>query len=296
MRPIYKAWFCHIEVTNYCQKKCIYCSRWTGHLRDDQYFYSTLDEIENALETLLPKKKGMITWPNRIGIQGGEPTLHPQFKEICELLQKYDSKRRFGLWTYGGEYFKEYKSLIDKTFGMLAYNEHNKYQQNTCKHQPATVAIGEAVPDKKLRDALIDQCFVQLNWCPTIARNKAYFCEVAYGIDTLFDLGCGWDLEYNWFEKVPGQFDDQVNSYCHMCGMPVPMERQLLCEKKELITPKILKLMKKKKLKYTDENWVTVFDKKFTYDEIKENLKVWDPRNFWGDRHPDNPNRYGIKI
>jgi organic radical activating enzyme len=296
MRPIYKAWFCHIEVTNFCEKMCIYCSRWTRHLRDDQYYFSSLDEIEKALQTLIPKKKSAHPWPNRIGIQGGEPTLHPEFEQICELLLKYDVKARYGLWTYGGSKFQAYKPLIDKTFGMLAYNEHNKHQVNVCKHQPATVSIQEAIPNKELRDKLIDQCFVQLNWCPTISQGKAYFCEVAYGIDRLFEIDAGWSLDYDWFMKEPGQFKDQVDSYCYMCGMPVPMERQLLCNNKELVTPKLLERMKNNNLKFTSDKWVDVFNKQFTYEEIKENLKTWDPRNFWGDRHRDNPHRYGIKI
>jgi len=294
MRPIYKAWFCHIEVTNYCEKTCVYCSRWTRHLRKDQYFYMTLDEIDFALETLMPKKKSAMEWPNRIGIIGGEPTLHPEFEDICKLLLKRGPKSRYGLWTYGGKIFNENKGLIDKTFGLLAYNEHNENQQQTCKHQPATVAIGEAVKDEKLQKKLIDNCWVQLNWCPSIAQNKAYFCEVGYGIDRLFDLNAGWPLDYNWFTKVPGDFDDQVDSYCHLCGMAVPMERQLLNDKKELITPKLLDCMKRKGLKYTGSNSVNIFEDTFTLEQIKENLKTWDPRNYRGDTCFDNPARYCI--
>ena len=299
MRPIYQAWFCHIEVTNYCEKSCIYCSRWTRHLRPDQYFYMTLDEIEFALETLLPKTwpgNSHMKWPNRVGIIGGEPTLHPEFEAICELLLKYDSSNRFGLWTYGGRAYDYYKSLIDKTFGLVAYNEHNKEQEKTCKHQPATVAIGEAVPDKELRDKLIDNCWVQLNWCPSIAQGKAYFCEVAYGIDRLFNLNSGWDLDYEWFVKVPGEFDDQVSSCCHLCGMAIPMQRQLLNDRKESITPNLLAMMKDHDLRYTGEKSVDIFDDKLSLEQIKENLKTWDPRNYRGDTCQDNPARYGIKI
>jgi len=294
MRPIYKAWFCHIEVTNYCQKTCVYCSRWTRHLRSDQYFYATLDEIDAALETLIPTKKSATEWPNRIGIQGGEPTLHPEFEKICELLLKRGPKSKYGLWTYGGEKFNEYRSLIDKTFGMLGYNEHNESQVNTCKHQPATIAIGEAVPDKDVREYLIDNCFVQLNWCPTIAQDKAYFCEVANGIDRLFGLNSGWPLDYDWFMKVPGEFQDQVDACCNLCGMPIPIERQLLCNNKEKMTPKLLERMKKLNLARTSEKFIDVFDEKLTIEQLRKNSKTWDPRNFRGYR--DNPYRYGLKL
>jgi len=290
MKPIYKAWFCHIEVTNFCEKTCIYCSRWTRHLRKDQYFFMTLDEIDRALETLLPRKKSALAWPNRIGIMGGEPTCHPEFEEICKLILKRAPKERYGLWTYGGKVFNEYRSLINNTFGMLAYNEHNEQQQKACKHQPATVAIGEVVEDDALRAKLIDNCFVQLKWCPSIAQGKAHFCEVAYGIDRLFELNSGWPIDYEWFMKTPAQFKDQVDACCHLCGMALPMERQLLCNKKELVTPKLLELMRSKGLKFTDDKWTELFTEKFNLDQIRENQKTWDPRNFWGNK--DRPERY----
>lgn len=296
MKPIYQAWFCHIEVTNFCEKSCVYCSRWTRHLRPDQYFYMTLDEIDAALETLIPSKKSATAWPSRIGIQGGEPTLHPQFEQICQLLLKRATKAKYGLWTYGGKRFNEYKGLIDKTFGMLAYNEHNEDQKKVCKHQPATIAIGEAVIDKKVQAYLIDNCFVQLKWCPTIAQDKAHFCEVAYGIDRLLELRSGWPAEYNWFMKTPDEFKDQVNACCFLCGMPIPIERQLLCNNKERITPKLLKRMQDLNLAYISDKYVEVFDKKLTVEELRENAKTWDPRNFRGDRQTDNPFRYGIKL
>ena len=141
---------------------------------------------------------------------------------------------------------------------------------------------------------MIDQCFVQLKWCPTIAQDRAYFCEVANGIDRLFELDAGWKLDYDWFMKCPGDFNDQISSYCHMCGMALPMERQMLCNSRELVTPNLLDLMKSKKLNRTSDKHVEIFDKQFTYDEIKENLKTWDPRNFRGLN--DNPARYGIVI
>jgi len=292
MRPFYRSWMCCIDITNYCEKKCIYCSRWARHLRPDQYFYMTLDEIDFALETLMPKKKSATAWPSRIGIIGGEPTLHPDFEKICELLARRGPKARYGLLTYGGKKHDEYFGLIKRTFDFVAMNEHTEAQKMVCRHQPATVAIGEAVPDKVLRDKLIDNCWVQHNWCPSIAQDKGYFCEVAYAIDHLFELNCGWKLDYNWFMKEPNDFKDQVDACCHLCGMAVPMERQLLSNNKELITPKLLELMKSKNLKFTGDRSVDIFKENFDLKQIKENFKNWDPRNYRDEQ--DNINRPGF--
>ena len=293
MRPFYKSWFCMLDITNYCEKTCVYCSRWARHLRPDQYFFMTLDEIDFALETLMPIKKSATAWPSRIGLIGGEPTLHPDFEQICKLLLKRAPKEKYGLISYGGKVYKEYLGLIKKTFGLIEINEKNEDQKKVCRHQPATIAIGEAVPDDSLREKLVDNCWVQLNWCPTIAQDKAYFCEVAYAIDYLFELDCGWKVDYDWFVKMPAQFKDQVDMCCHLCGMPVPMERQLLNNNKEMITPKLLELMKSKNLKFTGDKVVEVFEETLNLDQVKENLKTWDPRNYRQDLYADNPTRPG---
>lgn len=283
MKPINNAWFCHIELTNFCEKACVYCSRWRRHLRPDQYFYMGLDEIEQALEVLMPTKKSAHAWPSRIGIIGGEPTLHPEFVEICDLLRHRAPAAKYGLWTYGGPRFVEYKPLIDKTFAFIALNEHNESQIAVCKHQPATIASGEVIDDPYLWRQLIDNCWVQLNWCPSIARDRAFFCEVAYGIDHLFGLDGGWPVDYNWFMKTPDQFRDQVDKYCHLCGMAVPFTRQLLKDEKEIVTPGLLQMMRDRGLKRTSDRWVTVFDKKLTPDQVQAHRSGWDPRNYRGD-------------
>ena len=81
MKPIKEAWFCNIDITSKCFMTCLYCSRYTKHLRDDQKYDMTLEVFEKTLDTLK-------NWPNRIGIIGGEPIMHDQFEEIC-----YDFKK-----------------------------------------------------------------------------------------------------------------------------------------------------------------------------------------------------------
>ncbi len=67
-----------------------------------------LKTLEKALDSL-------DGFPGGIGIMGGEPTLHPQFKEICLLLQKKVPAQKRYLWTSGHKW-KNYRSIIRKRF------------------------------------------------------------------------------------------------------------------------------------------------------------------------------------
>jgi len=286
MKPIYEAWFCHIEVTNFCWKDCVYCSRFSRHIRKDQRVHMSLDEIEQAL-------KSLADWPSGIGIIGGEPTIHPQFKEMCTLLLDYFPASKYGLWSTGGKRYDENLGIIKETFKrLIAYNEHNETQQSVCRHQPATLAINDLVKDEELKKQLIDNCWVQKNWCPSIGHKGAFFCEVAYAIDTILDGAGGYSVVPGWWKKEPKDFKDQVDRYCGFCGMSVPFTRQLLKDKKELISIGNYHLYKSLNLPCMSDNDVEIFDETLEKNDIQKFSAGWDPQNYRGDVISDGVHQY----
>ena len=88
------------------------------HVPENKRYNLSLDEIEKTLVAY----KG---FPERIGIIGGEPLIHPQFDEICNLLLKYNRKEKYGLWTSINPNKSKYKDAIQKTFGSIFINEHS---------------------------------------------------------------------------------------------------------------------------------------------------------------------------
>lgn len=277
MQPIYKAWCVQIDITNHCFLSCLYCSRYNRHLRQDQRRHMTLEQVEAALDSLLD-------WPNTIGIIGGEPLLHPDFPQITKMIRKRFPAEKMGLWTSGGKNFKEYIPYINRTFTQGGLNEHSLEQLKTCKHQPLTVAINDVVPDKELRRLLIDDCWVQRTWCPTINHFGAYFCEVAAAQDVLLHDGKhAWPVEPGWWKKTPDQFQDQVEVFCGKCGMAVPMETELILNKRQKISKSLFQLFVEKKLERVTEKDLEVFEHVFTREEIMENIKTWYPGNYRGD-------------
>lgn len=241
----------------------------------------TLEQVEQALKSLKD-------WPAKIGIIGGEPLLHPQFEEICELIQQRFPAEKMGLWTSGGPKWSQNEDLARRTFGFIAFNEHNAEQKAVCKHQPLTIAIEEAVPDLILRKELIDDCWVQRTWCATINHFGAYFCEVAAAQDVLLNEGThAWPVTEDWWKKDPAQSQDQVDQFCGKCGMALPIERELIQKKTEKFTPGLLSLFNSRNLHKISNDDVEVVTRKFTREQIAANKGDWCPGNYRGDLHDD---------
>lgn len=280
MKPIYNAWFCQIELTSYCGRDCLYCSRYSKHVKKNNRQHMPLNILKDALCSL---KK----WPSKIGIIGGEPILHPEFEKCCEIIQEIYPRDKMGLWTSGGTRFNKLRSIIDKTFGFVAYNEHNKAQQELCYHQPLTLAISDIVPNLSLQKELIDDCWVQRTWCPTIGVKGAFFCEVACALDLILEGPGGYKIEPKWWDKKPEEFQDQVNRYCHLCGMAIPYKRELIKNNIEKFSPTTVKLFREHNLPNMENDKIEIIVDQLTKDELIENAKTWFPGNYRGDLHSD---------
>lgn len=224
-------WYSHIELTNHCPiGDCLYCSRYERHIPKEKLYHMTLAQVEEALYSY-------IGFPNKIGIIGGDPLVHPEFDKVCELLLKYGDKTRYGLWTSIDPKKSKWKDSIEKTFHYIAYNEHNPSQLKVCKHTPITLASIDMVPNKELRKELQSQCYFRNRWCSTINTNGAFHCEIAAALAYLFEEK-GWPLTPEWWKR---DWHDQ-QSLCDLCGGCIPQEGQLIGNKKQKISKTLLDL------------------------------------------------------
>jgi Radical SAM superfamily/4Fe-4S single cluster domain len=288
MIPIYENWCVQIDVTNHCFLSCLYCSRYNRHLRKDQRSHMSVEQFRTALDSLR-------AWPAKIGVIGGEPLLHPQFTQLCDEIRQRFPREKMALWTSGPKQFKEHRALVDATFGFVAYNEHNEEQQRTCKHQPLTVSIEEAVPDARLRATLIDDCWVQRTWCATINHFGAYFCEVAAAQDVLLNEGVNaWPVTPDWWVRTPAEFAAQAEKFCGRCGMALPIDRELIQNQTEKFSPGLLQLFRDRGLRKVGERDVAIFDRRLSVEEVRENVKRWAPGNYRGDLHEDGAAPEGL--
>lgn len=271
MKPIYEAWCIQIEVTNACPNRCAHCTRAVRHVRKP--YFMSLEEIDRALESL----KG---WPKVVGCMGGEPTIHPQFEEVCLLYQKHFPRHQCGLWTSGGPAFEKHRKVISETFGKMLYNDHSEVG----KHQPFLLAIEETVDDERLRNELIEKCWVQRLWSPSINTKGAFFCEIAAVIDLLFDGPGGYclnDAGDAWWRKTPAEFHDQVDRYCRQCGMAIPFKDIPNDISDEYVSSKNRERLLKVNSPWADK--LKVVESKLSLDDIKANLKDYAPWEYLGE-------------
>lgn len=267
MKPIYEAKNIQIEITNHCNKSCLNCSRFCGH-HENPYFMS-IDMFIDALASLEGYK-------GTIGLMGGEPTLHPQFWDLCVLLQDYVPFERRALWTNGAKW-DDHEKIIRETFPLkhIVYNAHDYEYKG--QHQPILIASKEIVGDEKLRKRMIDKCWVQDRWSPSINKNGAYFCEIAASIGMLFDIK-GWDLTKEWWNKKPSEFQDQIDIFCSKCSMCIPFSEKLYASKEQYISYNNLEAFMRAKT--VGVSRFRLYFNVYTKEDYNRNKKEWKPGEF----------------
>jgi len=271
MKPIYKAACIQIEVTNYCDHVCPNCTRFIGHHKNP--YFMDLEYIRKGI-------KSLDGFTGEIGLMGGETTLHPKFDEICKIYQEMiPQKERRGLWTDGLNW-KKYEDIIRETFLFenIVYNDHNfKFKGY---HQPLLIAADDIIDDKELMWELINKCWIQQRWSPSINPKGAFFCEVAAALDLLFNGPGGWPIEKGWWNKESEEFQDQVKRYCVMCSAAIPFDKKVYKSNFDFISRsnlEKLKLIDSPKLK---NEKMQLYEKKYIRKDYQKNSKGWKPGIF----------------
>jgi len=276
LRPIYENTVIHVDVTNACWLACANCTRHVGHHRKP--YFMDLETVRKGVASLLD-------FPGRIGLMGGDPTLHPKIKEILAIFREMiPDRRKREFWTSGWKW-QEYKKDILETFDedRISYNDHTQFSG---KHQPLLIAIEEVVPDPELRKILIDNCPYQARWSASITPKGGFFCEIAASLDWLFDGPGGYPIEPGWWDKRPDQFQDQVERYCNKCSGAIPQKSESDGRGGrdgptiDTISPGNLKRLLEVGSRKAMAGHVKVRSESFTIEEIQANSQDWKPRNF----------------
>lgn len=104
----------NIAITKYCNLNCAYC------------FAETMLEERETKNITIPQFKKILQWINktpnneRIGIIGGEPTLHPEFSKILFILTHFcETTHRPSIIFTNGVYLKPYLNQIGRNTSVL---------------------------------------------------------------------------------------------------------------------------------------------------------------------------------
>lgn len=232
-----------ILVTNACDESCHYCTQ--GSNLGGKPVMMTPEQFEDACISV----KGYF---GVVGVFGGNPAMHPQFEELCEIMRRHVPHRNRGLWCNNprgkakimAETFNPNYSNLNVHMNQKAYGEfkegwpqcHPVGLEKDSRHSPAGFMsmTDLGVPEEK-RWELISTCDINQHWSALIGvfrgELRAWFCEVA-GAQAMKhqyeedypDTGLDPTVLHNgkpWWRLGMPEYEDQVQFHCHDCAFPL---------------------------------------------------------------------------
>jgi hypothetical protein len=228
-----------IEITNFCSNNCSNCTRFVHHVKkpffmDLGFFKKCVDSLEGFPQVAaIVKNRPTLDGPY-IGIMGGEPLLHPEFKEMCSYLRSKFPREQCGLWTAFPKGKEHYRKIICETFGNIFLNDHTRPD---IYHHPFLVASSEIVSDPKMLYQFANCCPFQQSWSACLNPRGAWFCEMAGSLSMLFEEGTGWPIEKGWWYRTVKDFTSQIEEFCPKCGGCLPLKKRVSTEVIDDISP-----------------------------------------------------------
>lgn len=252
--------FYSINVTNACNLTCGGCNQLCGLFPKEKIWFISLNQLEKSILGFIEYKKqnwGRSDYKEEnkfCGLYGGEPTIHPQFDKIIEILYSYEDMP-FCIYT-NGRTFKNEMNLVDLTlptsreisaqtmsikmkreskFEVLhqfhtheknvAYRIDFKDKDFRSKFAPSLCAPCDWQDQNKSRKEYVEQakkvCYQWKNCEHSIYNGKAYACHLAAAMDHMFyESKYGWELKQgeNPFDKTEKQINQQLENFCYRCG------------------------------------------------------------------------------
>ncbi|MFZ0964635.1 MAG: radical SAM protein [Terriglobia bacterium] len=201
-----------LDITYSCNLKCYNCNR--SCEQDPSNDGMSLGQVRQFLEE---SRANRIQWRN-IDLLGGEPTNHPQFLEIVNLLleyrDKYFPRTRIVVWTNGyGERVNRMLSLLPPGIEVENTAKSTKVQSAFHTFNVAPVDVpGYAGAD------FSNACSVVTTCGAGVTPYGYYPCAVAGAIDRTFGL----NLARKEMPKPGDPMTKELRAFCALCGLFKP--------------------------------------------------------------------------
>jgi hypothetical protein len=279
-RPTWMNGIIQIHITRACNLACTHCTQ--GSNFGGKPVIMTLENFETAVKSLKD-------YFGVVGVFGGNPTMHPQFKDICTILSQHIPYERRGLWSNN---LKGYGQLCRETFNPEVSNlnvhcdsdaymemkrdwpECNPIGTYDSGHSPVWVAMDD-IKDLSLSEkwSLINHCDINQFWSAIICQTKygvrAFFCEIAGAQAMLMDslIDTGLQVTNDWWKLPITAFEDQIREHCFKCGVPLKARGDLaITGTKEYVSKTYLPIAK---LKKKDKEMIIVDELSQLGDKVK---------------------------
>lgn len=252
-RPsIYRGGIIQIMVTRACDQSCFHCSQ--GSNLAGKPVMMTPEQFNQACASLAGY------W-GVVGMFGGNPTMHPQFGELCRIMRDWIPFLQRGLWSNNlrGK-GADARATFNPRFSNLNVHldseaaaefrrdwpESAPFVKGTnldSLHGSPWVAMKDVIEDEEERWRLIGDCDINKYWSALIGvvrgELRAFFCEVAYAQAALHEDNPDWDhtgrpmpdtglgVVPRWWRAPMAAYEQQVRTHCHACGIPMRRPGQL---------------------------------------------------------------------
>lgn len=201
------------------------------------------DPVNMSPDVFREAVESLADWPGIVGVFGGNPCVHPQFVELCEIIADLIPPHRRGLWTNN---LRGHGEIAAQTFGngRLNLNAHADPDAEAEMERwfPGRVKRGSATKPSWHSPILMDyrdmglspeewvqareRCDINTHWSAAIMERDGepygYFCEVAGAIDGVTGENHGLRVYPGWWREGMDAFANQVRGCCDIgCGVPL---------------------------------------------------------------------------
>ncbi len=199
-----------IDITSACNLGCVDCNRSCSATQAPACEHMTPSQIGKFLAESLDQKR---RW-RAILIEGGEPTMHPQFEEIVQLLDEY--RRSHSPWSWiqinTNGYSESGRRLLARLpAGMDVYSSEKRgpLQEQHCAFNVAPVDLAEHAGADYSQG-----CFQPAHFGLGLTRHGYYPHPACGAIDRVF----GFDIGRKTLPLPDDDLRDQFAQLCGYCG------------------------------------------------------------------------------
>ena len=224
---------CIIDITTACDLNCVDCNRSCGYNQASSNEYISLDRIQQFISESIDQKrlwyglaKPKRPFQNRvwvrhgdpaaegIRIEGGEPTLHPQFFAILELLLEYKKKHEplTNIIVCSNGHSEKTRRILEKIpaeIKIVNSGKQSKAGQSHCAFNMAPID-DEAYQDHDF----FCGCWLPLYYGFGLTKDGYYPHPICGNIDRVFGFNIGLKemppMGYSW--------EQHYKKLCPYCG------------------------------------------------------------------------------
>lgn len=206
-----KRWL--LPITNICNLHCGGCAQFCGHFEKEKLWSLSVDEIDKYIKLVKPYCQ--TNW-NEFTIFGGEPTVHPEWNRIVDLLYSH-APMTFRVNTNGRLGHKKFEKQKNITY----YVDFHPDDQEFVSTMIAAIDVLNIDNKAYYWEKAQETCKIWKREGAMVYRGKAYFCEHAASMDWLYNNGeNGWAVQegVNPFLKTDDEIALQAEKFCHRCA------------------------------------------------------------------------------